>query len=145
MIPAEKLVVHSFGLHLVEDFSAVQELIILSSYITFAPKKRVVLQMLRQLKENPYRVLENFLGHKVGGEIDKNLLEMDLKRVYASMFDTQVIKDVPIVKIVHGQVDSITPIEWGLKLHASIPQSQFFPVAGGHFDTIEEAHRLGFF
>ena len=147
IIFSKKLVTHSFGLHFVpiHYFKQLEELIILSGFITFVTKRRVIEQMLKRFEGEPSQVLRDFLGDGVPAEIDKNLLKEDLKQLSIKIFDTKVIKNVPTVKIIHGRVDPITPFKWGEELHEQIPQSQFFPIEGGHFDSIQAAHRLGFF
>jgi pimeloyl-ACP methyl ester carboxylesterase len=147
LISSKKIVVHSFGLHLIpmSHFNELQELVILSSFITFVTKKRIVEQMLKRFSVSPYDVLSDFLGAEVDEEIDKNLLEMDLKALSVNIFDTEVIKNVPTVKIIHGRLDHITPFAWGEELHQKIPQSQFFPFEGGHFESVQEGHRRGLF
>lgn len=145
LAPCKKLVVHSFGLHLVpkEIFEQLEELVICSGFITFVTKQRVVERMLKRFEHDPYGVLEDFLGRQVVGDIDKNLLYDDLKRLSTSIFDLNALEFVPNISIIHARNDPITPFKWGEELHQKVAQSALFPFEGGHFDSIQEAHRLG--
>lgn len=147
------LISHSFGLHFIEQslFDQADLLIINSGFLYFHPytaqykrRSRLIIQeMINNLEVKPEEVLQefyensyapqNFSGREIE-DLNHKLLIDDLQKLQSSEMDTQLLKKVGKICILHGSDDRIVPKRKGREIYTQFGEkSRYFEVKGaGH-------------
>ncbi len=150
------LLTHSYGLHLcpIEQLRQTKLLVIISSFIDFhlhherdkRRSQRVLQQMIQDCRQYPETVLTNFkircdslLANPISSGLNIDLLVEDLQDLSVSCLNTQDLKQVPHILILHGAADRIVPCLKGqemlenLQNHATSSEINYFEIEGaGH-------------
>lgn len=147
------LITHSFGLHWIEESLLEQSdmLVIAGGFLSFHPyaaqfkrRSRLVLQeMINELEVNPEKVLHNFYENCFAPEdppdtdfsaINHQLLLDDLKKLHDAELNTEMLKKVGKVCILHGSKDRIVSNKKGRQIYNQLQeQSQYFEIKNaGH-------------
>lgn len=133
---AKIVFVHSMGLHLCPTslLSRTDLLVVFGGFMSFHPqavqfrrRSRLVLQqMIQQVQENPETVLREFRKNAYHprqapdfepDHLNSVLLLNDLRSLNESVFDTESLKKVGKICILHGSRDGIVPKAKGRELY----------------------------
>lgn len=147
------LIAHSFGLHLI-DKSLIERadlLIVNSGFLHFHPyaaqykrRSRLILQeMINNFEVKPERVLNKFYENCYAPKqppdrdikkINHQLLLDDLQRLQSSKMNSQLLKKIGKICILHGSDDHIVPKRKGREIYTQLDgNSRYFEIKGaGH-------------
>jgi hypothetical protein len=146
------LTAHSFGLHClpIQLIEEADLLVIISGFEAFhasenAVSRRAVQRMLVRLESDYRVVLNDFYSASFGGAVpafvspgrdrncDLELLSSDLRQLDSGRVSMDGLRLATSVLILHGEQDSIVPVERARSLHERLPGSQFLVRPGaGH-------------
>jgi pimeloyl-[acyl-carrier protein] methyl ester esterase len=141
------IVTHSLGLHFVPTdlFSQCQKLVIIGGFRSFHEfserrSKSINKAMKRKLKTAPHEVLQNFYErcglldglHPETNNLNVQLLMNDLDYLDSVQMDLNLLKGIPKIEILHGEMDEIVSVSHAQNLREQLTNAtlRLHPTAG---------------